>query len=172
MRHLDCADDHETFYLDRANYYDAVDFDDSVYRTYRQLVKNPGLVPPYELVLIDEFQDFNRMEAGIIDLLADRNAITIAGDDDQALYSQLRSASWDYIRSQYHSGEYEIFDLPFCMRCTEVVVEAVTLLYPTGKHLPSTPPTGRRRAGACASLRHRLLPQCFQAQKNGLAISC
>ena len=125
MRHLDCSDDHEAFYLDRANYYDAVDFDDSVYRTYRQLAEHPSLVPPYELVLIDEFQDFNQMEAGIIDLLADRNAITIAGDDDQALYSQLRSASWDYIRSQYHGGEYEIFDLPFCMRCTEVVVEAV-----------------------------------------------
>ena len=125
MRHLNCSDDHEAFYLEQANFYDAVDFDDSVYRTYRQLVEHPGLVPPYELVLIDEYQDFNEMEAGIIDLLADRNAITIAGDDDQALYSQLRSASWDYIRSQYHGGEYEVFDLPFCMRCTEVVVEAV-----------------------------------------------
>jgi len=125
MRHLDWSDDHEAFYLDRANYFDAIDFDDSVYRTYRQLVEHPGLVPRYELVLIDEFQDFNEMEAGIIDLLADRNAITIAGDDDQALYSQLRSASWDYIRSLYHGGEYEVFPLPFCMRCTEVVVEAV-----------------------------------------------
>ena len=125
MRHLECSDDHEGFYLDRADYYDAVDFDDSVYRTYRQLVEHPGLVPPYELVLIDEFQDFNKMEAGVIDLLADRNAIVIIGDDDQALYSQLRSASWDYIRSHYFGGEYEVFPLPFCMRCTEVIVEAV-----------------------------------------------
>jgi superfamily I DNA/RNA helicase len=125
MRDLNCRDEHETFYVARANYYDAVDFDDSVYRTYRQLAGALSLVPAYELVLIDEFQDFNNMEASVIDLLAERNRIVIAGDDDQALYSQLRGASWDHIRARYESGHYEIFELPFCMRCPEVIVGAV-----------------------------------------------
>jgi superfamily I DNA/RNA helicase len=125
MRDLRCHDDDDAFYTERANYYDAVDFDDSVHRTYQQLVAKPELVPAYELVLIDEFQDFNKMEAAVIELLADRNAIVIAGDDDQALYSQLRAASWDHIRAHYVSGHYEIFELPFCMRCPEVVVGAV-----------------------------------------------
>lgn len=125
MRDLNCSEDEEAFYLARANYYDAVDFDDSVYRTYRQLNENAAILRRYELVLIDEFQDFNRMEAGIIDLLAVHNSIVIAGDDDQALYSQLRSASWDYIRAHYRSGDYEVFELPFCMRCTEVIIGAV-----------------------------------------------
>jgi len=82
-------------------------------------------VPTYTLVLIDEFQDFNRMEASVIDLLAEKNSIVIAGDDDQALYSALRSASWDHIRAHYTSGHYEIFELPFSMRCPEVIVGAV-----------------------------------------------
>ncbi len=125
MRRLDCPDEHEAFYFGRSDYYDAVGFDDSVYRVYRQLLENPDLVPSYELVLIDEFQDFNRMEAGFIDLLADQNAIVIAGDDDQALYSKLRGASWDFIRSHYDGDEYDVFPLPFCMRCTEVIVGAV-----------------------------------------------
>jgi superfamily I DNA/RNA helicase len=125
MRNLDCLAEQEVFYTRRANYYDAVDFDDSVYRTYRQLVAVPSLVPTYELVLVDEFQDFNCMEAAVIDLLAERNRIVIAGDDDQALYSQLRGASWDHIRAHYESGNYKIFELPFCMRCPEVIVEAV-----------------------------------------------
>jgi superfamily I DNA/RNA helicase len=82
-------------------------------------------VPEYTLVLIDEFQDFNKMEASVIDLLAERNSIVIAGDDDQALYSQLRNASWDHIRAHHVNGHYEIFELPFCMRCPEFIVGAV-----------------------------------------------
>jgi superfamily I DNA/RNA helicase len=113
------------FYLDRANYYDAVDFDDSVYRTYSELKKDPSSMRGYDLVLIDEYQDFNRMEAAFIDLLAERSPIVVAGDDDQALYSQLRGASWEHIRSLYTGGDYEVFPLPFCMRCPEVIVGAV-----------------------------------------------
>lgn len=113
------------FYKTRANYYDAVDFDDSVYRTYQILAANPDLVKPYYLILIDEYQDFNRLEAGLINLLGQSNPIVIAGDDDQALYSKLKGASWEFIRSMYSDGEYEIFELPFCMRCPEVIVNAV-----------------------------------------------
>jgi superfamily I DNA/RNA helicase len=125
MRNLNCSAEHDAFYTARANFYNAVDFDDSVYRTYQRLAANRSLVPAYELVLIDEFQDFNNMEASVIDLLAERSSIVIAGDDDQALYSQLRGASWDHIRAHYESGHYEIFELPFCMRCPEVIVGAV-----------------------------------------------
>jgi len=124
-RDLNCTNEEASFYLDRANYYDAVDFDDSVYHAYRQLVADTMHVPAYTLILVDEFQDFNKMEASIIDLLAQRSPIVIAGDDDQALYSQLRSASWDHIRAHYANGQYEIFELPFCMRCPEVIVGAV-----------------------------------------------
>ena len=125
MRNLNCSAEHEAFYTARAKFYNAVDFDDSVYRTHQQLAANRSLVPAYELVLIDEFQDFNNMEASVIDLLAERSSIAIAGDDDQALYSQLRGASWNHIRAHYESGHYEIFELPFCMRCPEVIVGAV-----------------------------------------------
>src|SRR5262249_7432004 len=101
MRDLNLRADQETFFIDRANYYDAVDFDDSVYRARKQLDTDASLIPTYELVLIDEFQDFNKMEAAVIDLLAEKNSIVVAGDDDQALYSQLRGASWDHIRARY-----------------------------------------------------------------------
>jgi superfamily I DNA/RNA helicase len=140
MRALECPVDQENFYTARSNYYDAVDFDDSVHRTYQQLLADPSLVPTYELVLIDEFQDFNNMEASVIDLLADRNCIVIAGDDDQALYSQLRGASWDHIRARYENGHYEIFELPFCMRCPEVIVGAVNDIILKARH-------GRRLQG-------------------------
>lgn len=113
------------FYLARGEYYDAVDFDDSVYRVYQGLSLNLLVPESYDLVLIDEYQDFNALEAGVIAILADHSPIVIAGDDDQALYSKLRDASWDHIRLLNKTGEYEVFELPYCMRCPEVVVDAV-----------------------------------------------
>jgi superfamily I DNA/RNA helicase len=113
------------FYLHRGEYYNAVDFDDTVYRAYEGLSSGRATPESYDLVLIDEYQDFNSLEAGIIDALAERSPILIAGDDDQALYSQLRNASWDHIRLLSKGGEYKVFMLPFCMRCPKVVVDAV-----------------------------------------------
>ena len=124
MRELASGEDLD-FYIARGNYYDAVDFDDSVYRIYQELKAKPEAVEQYELVLIDEYQDFNRLEAGLIELISQRNPIVVAGDDDQALYSQLKGASWEFIRTMHGGGEYEVFELPFCMRCPEVIVESV-----------------------------------------------
>lgn len=123
MRKLE-RDERTEFYLARGNYYNAVDFDDSVFRIYRALIQGMGQVDDYDLVLIDEYQDFNRMEAAVIDILAASNPILIAGDDDQALYSQLRGSSWEFIRHLHQAGEYEVFPLPFCLRCPQVIVDA------------------------------------------------
>jgi superfamily I DNA/RNA helicase len=122
MRKL-AEENHIPFYLARGEYYDAVDFDDTVYRV---LASNVSVPDNYDLVLIDEYQDFNRLEAELIDVLGQSSPIIIAGDDDQALYSQLRGASWDYIRRLTQASEYEVFNLPFCMRCPKVVVDAVS----------------------------------------------
>jgi len=113
------------FYLARGVFYDAVDFDDTVYRAYEGLSSKRCAPDRYDLVLIDEYQDFNALEAGVIDALGELSPILIAGDDDQALYSQLRGASWDHIRLLSNAGEYEVFKLPFCMRCPKVIVDAV-----------------------------------------------
>jgi superfamily I DNA/RNA helicase len=124
MRSLS-GNNHIPFYLARGEYFDAVDFDDTVYRTYEGLSSGRATPNSYDLVLIDEYQDFNALEAGIIDALAELNPILIAGDDDQALYSQLRDASWDHIRLLSKAKEYKVFTLPFSMRCPKVVVDAV-----------------------------------------------
>lgn len=125
MRSLDREIDQD-FFLDRSRHYNAVGFDDVVYRVHEAWNVNPELVPAFDLLLVDEFQDFNPLEAAVIEKLAEKSPIVIAGDDDQALYGQLRRATWDYIRHLYTSGAYEVFELPFCMRCTEVIIGAVS----------------------------------------------
>ena len=129
MRQLELSTEQYKFYLSRSNYYNAVDFDDSVYRTYESLRAEPDLVPDFDLVLIDEFQDFNKLEASIVGQLGESNPIVVAGDDDQVLYSTLRQANSEYIRNHHSGGEYEVFYLPFCMRCPKVIVDAVAGIF-------------------------------------------
>jgi superfamily I DNA/RNA helicase len=123
------------FYLDRSNYYDAVSFDDSVFRVFLRLSDGTKIGKPSGLVLIDEYQDFNRLEALFLELLSEEASVIIAGDDDQALYSQLRGSSQQFIRALHRSGEFDCFDLPFCMRCTKVIVNAVSDVVEQAKKL-------------------------------------
>jgi len=114
------------FSIERGDYYDAVSFDDSVFRVERALREHANAIDVYETVLIDEYQDFNAVEAALLELIVARSPTVIAGDDDQALYSRLRSSSPPFIRTRYTGGAYERFALPFCMRCPEVIVRAVS----------------------------------------------
>jgi hypothetical protein len=75
-------------------------------------------------LVVDEYQDFNYLETRLIDSLAQASAVLIAGDDDQALYG-FKGSSSRFIRDLADEEEVEQFDLPYCSRCTEVVVEAV-----------------------------------------------
>ncbi|MDO8552620.1 MAG: AAA family ATPase [bacterium] len=112
------------FYLSRSNYYDTVSFDDSIFRVHSVYSTGKVKVPRYKLVLVDEYQDFNRLEVSLIDLLSLDNSIAVAGDDDQALYSQLKGASYEFIRHLWRADEFENCELPFCLRCPEVIVNS------------------------------------------------
>ena len=56
---------------------------------YRYLRDNPAAPERnlYDYVLVDEYQDLNKAEHGVIDLLCDAANLCIVGDDDQSLYS-------------------------------------------------------------------------------------
>ena len=113
------------FYIARANFYNAVGFDDSVYRVLQYFKSGFGEPPQYEQVVIDEFQDFNRLEVAFIEEIEKVNPILIVGDDDQAIYYDLKNASSDFIREKAKDLDYERFELPYCSRCTEAIVDAV-----------------------------------------------
>lgn len=112
-----------SFHLQRGDYYDVVGFDDSVYRLYKLLQQNSDIVPAFDQIVIDEFQDFNPLEVAFIKELEKKGDILIVGDDDQAVYDD-RSASPSHLREIYASPHYEKFELPFCSRCPQVIVAA------------------------------------------------
>jgi len=113
------------FFIKRSNYYNSISFDDSVFRVIEHFEHNPSDIPIFDQVLVDEYQDFNLLESTFIDLMSQKNPILIVGDDDQALYGQLKDASPQYIREKYHNKEYRSFEFPYCSRCTTVVVDSI-----------------------------------------------
>ena len=105
-------------------YYNAVGHTDLVYRALRHFEGDPDKIPSYPLIVVDEYQDFSLLETAFLELLATKSPVLIAGDDDQALCG-FKQASPEFIRGLSLGDEYTDFDLPYCSRCTEVVVEAV-----------------------------------------------
>ncbi len=112
-------------YEKRRGYYAHYGYTDIVFKTLEYLKGDETKIPSYEQILVDEFQDFNELEVTFIELLAKKNSVLLAGDDDQALYT-FKDASPKYIRERYRDKKYgyEPGTLPFCSRCTRVIVEA------------------------------------------------
>jgi superfamily I DNA/RNA helicase len=106
------------------NYYNAVSHTDLVHRVLTHFTENEDAIPSYPLIVVDEYQDFSLLETRFLALLATKSKVLIAGDDDQALYD-FKNASSRYIRELHADDDYENFDLPYCSRCTAVIVDAV-----------------------------------------------
>ena len=111
------------FYLSRSEYYNSVGHDDTVYRVFSYLHGNNEAIPQYAQVIVDEYQDFNLLESGLVDLFTQKNMTVIAGDDDQALY-RFKSASPEFIRKLYGEKKFTHFFLSFCRRCSSVLVNS------------------------------------------------
>ena len=68
-----------------------IDFDDILLYTYELLSKRPDILKiwqeKYQYILIDEFQDINRIQYDIIRMLAKpQDNLFVVGDDDQSIY--------------------------------------------------------------------------------------
>ncbi len=82
----------------------------------------------FEHVLIDEYQDLNRADQVLLDLLAREGQLVVVGDENQSIYS-FRFAYPDGIAKfdQSHPGTQNI-NLDECRRCPRLVVEMANAL--------------------------------------------
>jgi superfamily I DNA/RNA helicase len=124
FHNLDDGEGYISAALAYGEYYNAVSHADVVYRVLRHLEEKPEAVPEFPLVVVDEYQDFCLLETRFIDVLRDVSPVLVAGDDDQALYA-FKDSSPEFIRALAEDEDFERFDLPYCSRCTEVIVDAV-----------------------------------------------
>lgn len=78
-------------YEDRMRRSNLIDFDDMMVMCWQLFTQRPDILSAwqkkYQYILIDEFQDINRLQYQIVKLLAaPRQNLFIVGDDDQSIY--------------------------------------------------------------------------------------
>ncbi len=97
---------------------------------HQYLDSNPAATErsEYTHILVDEYQDLNRAEQGVIELLSDAASVCIVGDDDQSIYS-FKHAHPDGIREWlYANPGADDLGLDECRRCPTKVVEMANSL--------------------------------------------
>jgi len=77
----------------------------------------------FDHVLVDEYQDLNRAEQSLIDLLSSEGTLTVVGDEDQSIYETFRYAHPQGIAhfDRAHPGTYDV-PFTFCRRCPKRIV--------------------------------------------------
>ncbi len=102
-----------------------------VYQVKRSIEQssNFSLESDFDHVLVDEYQDLNSCDLGLIKLIVGcRSKLFVAGDDDQSIYG-FRHAFPDGIRK--FGDEYEpsaSFPLVTCMRCDREIIKLANFI--------------------------------------------
>jgi ATP-dependent DNA helicase UvrD/PcrA len=82
----------------------------------------------YDHVLVDEYQDLNKAEQAVVDLLTGDAALCIVGDDDQSLYSFKHAHPAGiraFIDSHQGATDHQLLE---CYRCPTSVVSIANAL--------------------------------------------
>jgi DNA helicase-2/ATP-dependent DNA helicase PcrA len=119
-------------YREKKREANAMDFDDLLFYWKKLLLEHPDLRLRYgeqfHHILVDEYQDTNRIQAEIVDLLAQRHGnIMVVGDDSQSIYS-FRGANFANILSfpeRYPATQ--VFKLEINYRSTPQILHLANL---------------------------------------------
>ncbi|MFV0343635.1 MAG: ATP-dependent helicase [Anaerocolumna sp.] len=104
-----------------------IDFDDMLVICYDLLTQRPDILAiwqkKYQYILIDEFQDINKVQYDIIKLLAlPSNNLFVVGDDDQSIY-RFRGAKPEIMlnfEKDYPEGKKNLLDINY--RSTDQII--------------------------------------------------
>ncbi|MFQ9511398.1 MAG: ATP-dependent helicase, partial [Lachnospiraceae bacterium] len=125
-------------YEDRLRQENFIDFDDMLRMTYELLTARKDILSlwqqKYQYILIDEFQDINRVQYDVIRLLAaPNNNLFVVGDDDQSIY-RFRGAKPEIMlgfEKDYKDAIRILLDTNY--RSTQNIVEAAAQLIKNNK---------------------------------------
>ena len=116
--------------LEWLNFHEAMLIGEVIPQAYKYLRLNPAAPErsEYKHILVDEFQDLNKAEQGVIELLSDDADVCIVGDDDQSIYSFKHAhpeGIRDWIATNVGADDLQLGE---CRRCPTTVVEMANSL--------------------------------------------
>jgi superfamily I DNA/RNA helicase len=113
-------------YYRLTQYLNAVGFSDMIVHATEAARENPALVTE-DLWIIDEYQDLNPAEDALVEVITEHATGQLkAGDDEQALYEQLKQSLPEIIIGHYDGGQYVNAMLPFSSRCSYYITLAAS----------------------------------------------
>jgi len=122
-----------------------MDFDDQKLRAYISLSKRASLCRhiqnQFDEIIVDEFQDINKLDFVFIKLVAETANLVVTGDDDQAIY-WFRGCSPKYIMGleDYLERPVESYELSVNYRCPiNIVQHADRLIRHNEFRIPKNP---------------------------------
>lgn len=116
-----------------------LDFDDMLVLCYELFTKRPDILKKwqerYSYILIDEFQDINKVQYDVIRMLAlPQNNLFIVGDDDQSIY-KFRGARPEIMlgfEKDYPNAKKVLLDVNY--RCTKAIVNGAKRIIQKNKN--------------------------------------
>lgn len=117
--------------LNWLNFHDAMIMEEIVPETYKYLRNNPSSPEnnKFEYIFVDEYQDLNKSEQKLLELLSQNGAsVMVIGDEDQSIYEGFRHAHPEGIveYSEVHSEGFK--PLYTCQRCPQNIVDIASEL--------------------------------------------
>lgn len=114
-------------YMERKRQRNVMDYDDLLLNWKRLLVEKPDIAAVYaeqfEHILVDEYQDTNKLQAEIIDLLAVRHRnVMVVGDDAQSIFAWRGAEFTNIYEFPKRYPEAEIYKLETNYRSTPEIL--------------------------------------------------
>ena len=112
----------------------AMDFDDLLLKARELLRDHPearaDLRSRYRHILVDEFQDTNKLQLELVSLLAadERPNICVVGDDDQSIYGWRGAEAANLLEFERHFPGPEVIKLEQNYRSTDVILSVANRL--------------------------------------------
>lgn len=107
----------------------SVDFDDLLEKTLTMLEQHQGIASFYrrqfQFILVDEYQDTNKIQADLVDLLArDHRNIMVVGDDAQSIYSWRGANFQNILEFPKRYPDAQVFKIEMNYRSVPEILEA------------------------------------------------
>jgi DNA helicase-2/ATP-dependent DNA helicase PcrA len=134
----------DMIYIERKRERNLMDYDDLLLNWKRLLIEKPDIANAYaeqfEHILVDEYQDTNKLQAELIDLLAIKHKnVMVVGDDAQSIFAWRGAEFTNIYEFPKRYPECEIYKLETNYRSTpEILALANVSIANNRKQFPKT----------------------------------